>query len=407
MKTESSVDASWIGTKMEDCHQRGYAVELFLGPGLPNWAEALYPGITNKSLFLNHMLEYDIDHPGTQIILGKILAAVAQETAKYSPSLVYSFILHNEPAFFWSKSQYTFAKYQAWLQEAYGKGGIDSLNKAWNSTFASFADVARLPSTPPKSTRAEYYDWTKFNQKRGTDYFKFLHSTIKANDPRIPCHSKIMNGETLIPGIHGPAITANVAGGGGDDLSVKTWAQHEFGIDRAALIDLFEINGCDTHITDKADPTQGFALDWTTQSISFDFQKSLAPSKPIFDSEWHASSTVGYRNLNMTGAYTRLAMLMAHTHGLAGSVIWYWSRDSAWEGLKRDWDGAVGAGVADSLGSQPGILIRAHTKLPMRTCSVMLLCIPTLRATRCVRADVARAVCGGPRRRRLHVAAGQ
>ena len=106
------------------------------------------------------------------------------------------------------------------------------LNQLWGTTYASFDAIpTRQPKTAAACQPAEWYDWCAFNNYRVTDWFRFEHDIILASSPDAKCHLKIMNEWQFEP-----ALVEN------------EWQTHAMGIDREKLIELFEINGCDTNI---------------------------------------------------------------------------------------------------------------------------------------------------------------
>jgi hypothetical protein len=136
-------------------------------------------------------------------------------------------MLSNEPAFISSRSNWTLAKYRTWLHGEY-ESDIAELNRLWNTSFRTFDSipVRYYHAAMEGCTPAEWYDWCAFNAARVTDWFKFMHDTIVEASPGARCHAKIMNGGLF------------------DVSSVPSeWQTHAIGIDRDALIDLFEVNG--------------------------------------------------------------------------------------------------------------------------------------------------------------------
>ena len=74
------------------------------------------------------------------------------------------------------------------LKTKYGK--ISSLNRIWDSQYQSFTDV-KAPATHnarpvDEVNRAAWYDWACFNNRRFTDYLKWIKSEMRKFDPDIP-----------------------------------------------------------------------------------------------------------------------------------------------------------------------------------------------------------------------------
>ena len=74
------------------------------------------------------------------------------------------------------------------LKTKYGK--ISSLNRIWDSQYQSFTDV-KAPATHnarpvDEVNRAAWYDWACFNNRRFTDYLKWIKIEMRKFDPDIP-----------------------------------------------------------------------------------------------------------------------------------------------------------------------------------------------------------------------------
>lgn len=310
--------------RMVNTGTRGYT---FLGHHLPEWALAEYPNIEDGSRLFTR---YDIDHPGTREMWRRLLADVAPPL-KDHPGLPLGYLLANEPHWFtaeakWatgSVSDYTFAGFRRWLAERHIQ--IARLNELWESEFRSFDDVRiDLPIAQKLRGTPIWYDWCRFNMDRVTEWFTFLRDEIRARNPEAPCHIKLVAG--------------HVSG-----------ESRDHGIDSESLVELQDIVGCDAeieppspYVNESATWPDRYALDWQKQSMAYDFYKSVAPSKLIFDSEWHGLSAVHWRKLDMSPEYVRCALWLAHLHGMGANETWFWSRKADGSPVERcitDWVG--------------------------------------------------------------------
>jgi beta-galactosidase len=75
--------------------------------------------------------------------------------------------------------------------------------------------------------------------------------------------------------------------------------------------------------------------------MSFDLAKSLAPDKPIFDSEWHAVDTVFFRDRRIPAEHMHAALWLGRLHGLSATLIWWWSRHRGPEHKGRWFDASL------------------------------------------------------------------
>jgi len=123
------------------------------------------------------------------------------------------------------------------------------------------------------------------------------------------------------------------------------------GINRTALVALQTINGNDMWIAPagavdernrpyaqaKPKPQNNgrnydqasYALDWLSLAAGYALQKSANWSKPIFNSEWHGASTIGWRDERESAAYITAAVWTGLFHGEAMNVAWYFPRQGA------------------------------------------------------------------------------
>lgn len=69
-----------------------------------------------------------------------------------------------------------------------------------------------------------------------------------------------------------------------------------------------------------------YALHWLGQSFTFDFLTSLPPRCPVIDLEYHAFSINAIRVPDLPPDHGRVALWLAHLHGMVGNMAWYWHR---------------------------------------------------------------------------------
>jgi beta-galactosidase len=134
------------------------------------------------------------------------------------------------------------------------------------------------------------------------------------------------------------------------------------GIDREALVKMYEINGLDNFMQ----PSPGrvddqlryydqynenaYSLRWLGHTLLLDFIRSLGPDKLIYDSEWHSVSSVYYVNPEPPAGYMHTGLWLSALHGLGATRTWYWSRNA---------NGSVGRSQEEFYGSllvQPRLL---------------------------------------------------
>jgi hypothetical protein len=70
-----------------------------------------------------------------------------------------------------------------------------------------------------------------------------------------------------------------------------------------------------------------YASDWLGQGAGYTLQHSLAPSKPLYDTEWHSVGTLAWRDEYMSPEYVELSVWFTVYHYLAVNVAWYFPRE--------------------------------------------------------------------------------
>jgi len=285
---------------------------VFLGHrGMPRWLREECPEVTEGA---THFVGYDINHPATIEIWRTVLADVVPRVAN-RPVSAAGYLLANEPHWFsgsgeWASgpvSDFTHRAFRAWLQRRHGK--IDVLNALWGTEYGVFEEIAfDVPVDTALQGTPAWYDWCRFNMWRVAWWFASLKEEIRRHDPKARMHIK------LIPKHFSDGARSH-------------------GLDFEALVRLQGIIGCDAKVLNrpsrKSRDTSWFeryACKWRDLSVSYDFFKSISPDKMLFDSEFHALSTVHWRDDKMSPEYVRCAYWLAHLHGMAMNQTWYWGR---------------------------------------------------------------------------------
>ena len=304
----------------------------FIGHHLPGWLKKQHPEVVTGA---THFVGYDIDNPVVTNALNTLIdKAYSRIGPMKEPQIGH--LIANEPHWFsgekeWAvinPSEYTYAKFRKWLKQRHG--AIENLNQLWNSNFKSFDEVSlKIPIAKGLQGTPKYFDWCRFNMYRVTEWFAMLKSGILKYDPEGRVHIK------LIP-------------------SHFSGASRTHGLDFGALCDLQGILGADAKMLTNSDTTSGMAKKaaaewskrysayWRGMVIPYDFFKSMYPNKLLLDSEFHAFSTVHWRDMDMGNDYIRMALWLAHMHGMGVNQTWYWGRGKDMLPKKGDSTGFLG-----------------------------------------------------------------
>ena len=127
------------------------------------------------------------------------------------------------------RSQHAFRQ---WLKAKHGT--IETANRHWQTNFQSFDQVAAPPVRDqrplPGTNRGLWYDWTRFNQDRFTDYLLSVRDQIRAIDATVPLaaggSSSMLAGHTGTSGIDEERIVNEV-----DDVIIHEGGGSTLGMD--------------------------------------------------------------------------------------------------------------------------------------------------------------------------------
>ncbi len=191
-----------------------------------------------------------------------------------------------------------------------------------------------LPTDP--SLLPQFYDWVQFNNARLTEYFVGLKAEMKAVYPEALYHLKVdtiypTNPEGIALGID-PVMLANHL----DLLNPDTWTFFG-GVDK------------------------DFAVVWQPGLFAQTMWKSLAPEKPLINSESHYQAMCNPLDANCSGTpqnygpsqfdsqpwnYLRTAKFLQVINGLEYDFMWQWdgqkeqSKAEQWKSASSDLDRA-------------------------------------------------------------------
>ncbi|WP_158021981.1 beta-galactosidase [Flammeovirga pacifica] len=294
--------------------------------------------VPDASIGKRRYFDYDIDHPATKELLSLLLKNTVPHTKdkKYSQL---GYMLVNEPHWHTKKgewdagdvSKYTIEKFKNYLKEKHQS--IAQLNEIWKTDYQNFDQVdLQIPIDPEWEGKPQWYDWCRFNQLRGNDWFDFLDEEIKKYDTNAKTHVKVM-----------PHLFTNNGRTHGIDLEYITQTSDIIGNDAGSTYsDMWRMK----------DPSwqKHYAFDWRQLCMSYDFMKSVSPDKIMFNTECHFISTIRFRDLYMQPDYARATYWLATTLGMNAVQTWFWPRDKDGSLRKKS------KGYAASLTQMPLVL---------------------------------------------------
>ncbi len=272
---------------------------------LPDWSgRGMTAGKQTKEY--GGFFPFAVDSENLRRLVGQYYAKLMPELAK-TPGFGVTWLM-NEPTYKSTDPHYV-GMFRAYLEKKYN-GDLAALNRTWGTELKSFAeaDYPREPGTPAK------FDWLTFHQDQVAGWFEWLAAEAKKHYPQAVLSNKPM---------------------------AWTLLQPELGIDFEREAELWEVPGCDAG---RSPISADYSFDWAEAVRLFDFQKSIAPNKPLTDLEYHYVHWP-----NVSAEYVRATYFHSYLHGLRKSEFWYWSQGT----LDPEVNG--GAGSQDTAWSQPKV----------------------------------------------------
>ncbi|MBU2924267.1 beta-galactosidase [Colwellia sp. 1_MG-2023] len=321
--------------------------------GIPEWVEKQEPEVRKgRSLFTG----FDIDNPLVRDVWGKIIHETGRLT-KGKKVTELGFVLANEPHWYAEKghwtanfeemtsiSSYTLNKFRDWLDNKYASD-IAALNSNWGTSFTSFETVAiEIPIDPALQGQPIWYDWSRYNMDRSTDWFTFVQNELHSVNPDAHTSIKVMPRMFMYDSRSG-------------------------GIDTEALAELTTMVGHDAKAFGSENIRPGkssewiekYAYSWGMVAMFHDFMESVAPDKINFNSESHFLSSGQWRDLDTRTSYVRSVYWLATLLGMDANTGWFWARDpdgSPEDRLEGDldfFDPGLGGAYAGSNNMQPHV----------------------------------------------------
>ena len=272
------IDEEAINAKskvLERAWKNNIAVTLLISPHyFPEWALEKHPEVAWNS---GSFLRFEVQHPYARKLIETYIKTLLSLLRK-SPGAdaIHSICISNEPSYHPSlRNKLIYNRFIDYLKKQY-HGNVGELNRAWGSSFSSFA--AAVPDSDPLSDaefKGLYYDFNMFRMDEFARWHDWMASLVKELWPGMPVHAKQLGG---------------------------------FGLDHATDFERFsrfsDVNGCDTG-----------------ENIYLALMASFKPVH-IVNSENHMIADGEQKPVAYDKIYAD--MMRQFVYGMGGSAVWVW-----------------------------------------------------------------------------------
>lgn len=280
-----------------------------------DWPKYLWKKYPETILVGNHGLSGDVDHPEIKRIEHEFLGVYMDALAKEKTSTldyVLGWDLWNE-ASMESITSLTEQKFQNFLKKEYNNN-LSMLNAAWKTNFSAFADIKNIKPLIAKN-KVVNHDWCLFNCKRFAAWLKDMKTAVNSRQAglQLSCWAKFMSSvlwtgsSTFALGYDRELLSNTFDSFSGGDLSVG-------GTPHQPLI---RFAGGEKPIAHRSNSS---IAGWMPL-MTYDFLKSIAPDKPVFEGEWHVPDGVKDAP-GKSPEYIRLALRLSVLHGMNACSVW-------------------------------------------------------------------------------------
>ena len=269
------------------------AVDLLIADSFMGWA---YEEVPELRVQQGGSLCFNIEHPAARTLLRRYLEALIPAISDH-PAL-FSICLTNEPSYT-EDGPIAEENFRRWLLAKHGSA--ESLNATYGASYGSIDEVpvptreGAFEGPPP---RPNWYDWCRFSQDRVTAHHRWMRDVIHEMAPELLVHVKIQG--RVFDGQY----------------------PYPWGINPEDFTRLDRISGGDNYSYYRPGLHREYAQGWWRQAMFYDFQRSVAPDNPIFNSENHPIEDANAMWVNSE----HMGSMLWHgaMHGQWASTTWVW-----------------------------------------------------------------------------------
>lgn len=275
---------------LDSAAENNIMVDVLIQPATFTRLANMYPDIAKPSSGVGYDINSDMAKEALNLYVKTVM-----ERIKDHPALL-SVCISNEPNYDTRDDTENLAAYRAYLKELYNNDKTALIGAYGLGEHKGFDSV----EFPDDTRKRKFYEWVRFNNKFTSDWNSYVAGLVKDYAPGVRVHSKMMS-----------------LFGSGDSVKWGTDPE-EFN----AFSDLSG-NDCYGFIEHPTGDGVVYKLMW------YDLLKSIAPDKPIINSEDHiiVDGSTNYSAENTKHVATDI--WQGALHGRDASVLWLWNRSSS------------------------------------------------------------------------------
>ncbi len=262
-----------LASNIEKLQKKNKVTDILLSLNVPGWLYQTDPLVSEGG---SGWFNYNNEAASVRKAFKDTADIVMPNVKNHVTNLMVN--LGNEPANSGYSPTTTGPKWRAWLKAKHGS--IENLNEAWGTNYASFdevngpsnikaayvdcADPGGLDVPTDPKVLGQWYDWCLFNQERYANFFADVRNNIAKYQPDTLFSIKWLS---------------NYSG---------WWKSIGYALNPYDVTKVCDFAGCDAWtIYAGQDPKSYWGIWWDDFCRTYDLLKSIAPNKPIINSENH------------------------------------------------------------------------------------------------------------------------
>jgi len=264
---------SGVVTSIDKAYANNKVINLLLSLSVPRWIYKMDSSVFESGA---GWFKYNIESPAVTAMFEAAAEVVMPAIKGHGKNVLVN--LGNETAYSGYSPTTTAPHWRAWLMAKHGT--IAKLNEVWVTEYASFLDIngpenvkaggielaakgaLEIPTDP--AVMGQWYDWCLFNQQRYATFIEQLRDNLKSYRSDLLFNIKWLSNFPL------------------------WWRSIGYALNPYDVTKVCDFAGCDAWTVYSGRDQEFFwGIRWEGFATIYDLLKSIAPEKPIINSENH------------------------------------------------------------------------------------------------------------------------